>query len=141
MTTVCRSVAEAADRPYSHVVVTTKAIPDLYRTPQILAPLLAPGYSGKYPQPTYVLFQNGLNVEVDLFNAIKALGKGDPKIIGMAVYIATNLLDDNVVEHSHYVCSVRILSSRMYIIDISTLGPRSDGFIQSGPHYHNQYSI
>lgn len=109
---VCSSVAQAADRPYSHVVVTTKAIPELIRTPQILAPLLTPGYSEKYPQPTYVMFQNGLNVEVDLFRALKSLGKGDPKIISTAIYVASNLLQDNVVKHSHSVYPLHILPDR-----------------------------
>jgi 2-dehydropantoate 2-reductase len=85
-------------------VVTTKAIPELIRTHTLLSPLLSPPYADKHPQPTYVLFQNGLNVEVDLYNALKELGKGEPKIISTAVYIGTNLSGDNVVEHGHGVC-------------------------------------
>src|ERR1700761_5021161 len=72
---VCRTVAEAADRSYAYVIVTTKAIPDVMRTPELLAPFLAPEYVEKYQQPTYVMLQNGLNVETDLFRAVKALGK------------------------------------------------------------------
>ena len=101
---VCESVSHAADRSYSHVVVTTKAVPELLRTPAILSPLLTPPYSDRHPQPTYVLLQNGLNVESDLYDAIKHLDKGEPRIISTAVWIATNLLDDNVVEHSDFVC-------------------------------------
>src|ERR1700691_2688563 len=100
---VCSSVAQASDQPYSHVVVTTKAIPELTRTPTLLSPLLSAPYTDTYPQPTYVLFQNGLNVEVDLYNALKKLGKGEPKIISTAVYIATNLVGDNIVQHNHFV--------------------------------------
>lgn len=100
---VCKSVAQAADRPYSHVVVTTKAIPELLRTPALLSPFLSLPYADKYPQPTYVLFQNGLNVEEDLYNALKNLDKGEPKVIGTAVYIGTNLLGDNIVEHGNFV--------------------------------------
>lgn len=130
-------MAQAADRPYSHVVITTKAIPDLIRTPQILAPLLTPGYSDKYPQPTYVMFQNGLNIEVDLFRALRSLGKGAPKIISTAIYTATNLLDANVVEHSHSVCPLYILLGRAQITENSISGPLVeivDGCIQAGLH-------
>ncbi|KAF8960910.1 ketopantoate reductase PanE/ApbA C terminal-domain-containing protein [Flammula alnicola] len=99
---LCKSVADAADRPYSYVVVATKAIPEVIKTSKILAPLLSAEYSAQFPQPTYVLVQNGLNVEADLYNAIKALGKGDPSIISTALWIFTNLLVPNVVEHNNY---------------------------------------
>ena len=64
--TVCKSVAEAADIQYSYVVVATKAVPDLIQTYKILEPLLSQDYVVRFSQPTYVLLQNGLNVEVDL---------------------------------------------------------------------------
>lgn len=99
---LCRSVADAADRPYSYVVVTTKAIPELMRTPKLLAPLLAARYTDQFSQPTYVLLQNGLNVEVDLYNALKELGNGDPSIISTALGIGTNLLAPNVVQHNDF---------------------------------------
>lgn len=100
---VCNSVTEAADQPYSYVIITTKAIPELIRTHALLSPLLSPPYSDKFPQPTYVLFQNGLNVEVDLYNALKKLGKGEPKIISSAIYVGTNMSADNVIEHDNEV--------------------------------------
>ncbi|KAF8153049.1 6-phosphogluconate dehydrogenase [Crassisporium funariophilum] len=99
---LCRSVEEAADRQYSYVMVTTKAIPELIKTSKILAPLLSTIYTEKFAQPTYVLMQNGLNVEVDLFNAINDLGKGAPSILSTAVWIGTNLLAPNVVEHNEF---------------------------------------
>ncbi|KDR77133.1 hypothetical protein GALMADRAFT_120230 [Galerina marginata CBS 339.88] len=99
---LCKSVGDAADRSYSYVVVTTKAIPDLVTTSQILAPLLSKQYNDKFPQPAYVLLQNGLNVEVDLFNSLKALPGGDPRIISTALWIGTNLLEPNVVEHNDF---------------------------------------
>ncbi|KAE9390643.1 6-phosphogluconate dehydrogenase C-terminal domain-like protein [Gymnopus androsaceus JB14] len=83
---LCDSVESAADRPYDYVILTTKAIPDLVKTPTILAPLLTSPYIDKHPQPAYVLLQNGLNVEVDLYQAIKALGKDEPKIIGTSLF-------------------------------------------------------
>jgi 2-dehydropantoate 2-reductase len=109
-TKVCSSIAQAADRPYSHVVVTTKAIPELSRTSTLLSPFLSPPYSDTYPQPTYVLLQNGLNVELDLYDAIKKLGKSDPKIISAAVHIGTNLVSDNIVEHNEFVRIKRDIS-------------------------------
>jgi len=100
---VCRSVAEAADQKYSYVVVTTKAVPDVIKTPQILAPLLSKEYINRFPQPTYVLIQNGLNVEVDLYNSIKALDHGEPSIVSTALWIGANLLSPNLVEHNDFV--------------------------------------
>ncbi|KAG1752111.1 ketopantoate reductase PanE/ApbA-domain-containing protein [Suillus lakei] len=96
------SVAEAADRPYSYVVLTTKAVPEVIKTPRVLEPLLSRPYSERYPQPTYVLLQNGLGVERDLYHSIKALNQDDPKIISTVVWIATNLVEKNVVDHNHF---------------------------------------
>jgi 2-dehydropantoate 2-reductase len=100
---VCKSVAEAADTQYSYVMVATKAIPELVQTSELLEPLRSLDYVARFSQPTYVLLQNGLNVEVDLYNSLKALGRGEPSIISTAVWIATNLLAPNVVEHSDFV--------------------------------------
>ncbi|THH12646.1 hypothetical protein EW146_g7503 [Bondarzewia mesenterica] len=80
---VFSSVAEACDRPYAYVLLTTKAIPEVIRTATLLSPLLSPSYVKAYPQPTYVLMQNGLNVEKDLYKAIESLGQV-PKIISTA---------------------------------------------------------
>ncbi|KAJ4489961.1 hypothetical protein J3R30DRAFT_3678482 [Lentinula aciculospora] len=99
---LCKSVESAADKPYDYVILTTKALPDIIKTPTILAPLLTSPYIDKYPQPAYVILQNGLNVEVDLYHAIKALGQGKPKIIGTSLYIGTNLLALDVVEHNGF---------------------------------------
>jgi len=99
---LCNSVAEAADRPYSYVLVTTKAIPELVKTSQILQPLLSPAYLEKFPQPTYVLMQNGLNVEVNLYNTLKAGGVDKPKILTSAVWIGTNLSAPNFVQHNDF---------------------------------------
>ncbi|TFK31810.1 ketopantoate reductase PanE/ApbA-domain-containing protein [Crucibulum laeve] len=97
-----KSVADAADRQYSYVVLTTKAIPEVATTPTILAPLLSPPYSDRYNQPTYILLQNGLNVERDLYNTLKNLKKGPPSIVSTSLYIGTNLVQPNVVEHSNF---------------------------------------
>ncbi|OAX43739.1 6-phosphogluconate dehydrogenase C-terminal domain-like protein [Rhizopogon vinicolor AM-OR11-026] len=96
------SVAEAADRPYSYVILTTKAIPEVIKTPRILEPLLSRPYIERYSQPTYVLLQNGLGVERDLYHSVKALNQGEPKIISTVVFIATNLVEKNIVNHNHF---------------------------------------
>ncbi|KAL4263664.1 Ketopantoate Reductase-Related [Pleurotus pulmonarius] len=98
---LCGSVASAADQAYDYVIVTTKAVPELKRTPEILSPLLSPEYTKRFSQPTYVLLQNGLNVERDLHDAIHKLDKGKPSIIGTALYVGTNLAAGNVVEHNN----------------------------------------
>lgn len=100
---VFRSIEEALDRPYSYVILTTKALPEINPTSKLLAPLLSSNYS--YPQPAYLILQNGLNVERDLYDAIKKLGKDEPKVIGSALWIGTNLLAEDVVEHNDFVCS------------------------------------
>ncbi|KAI0737284.1 6-phosphogluconate dehydrogenase C-terminal domain-like protein [Daedaleopsis nitida] len=93
----------ALDRPYSYVVLTSKAIPELQRTPSLLAPMLSPPYSDAHSQPTYVLMQNGLNVEVDLYDALKKLRPNEePRIISTAVWIGTGLVEKNVVEHNDF---------------------------------------
>lgn len=100
---MCKSVAEAADCAYSYVIITTKSVPEVAKTSAILAPLFSSEYTSKFPQPAYVFVQNGLNVEVDTYHAVKALGQGEPRIIGCAVYCLTNLLAPNVVEHADLV--------------------------------------
>ncbi|KAG8908583.1 hypothetical protein FRC01_007328, partial [Tulasnella sp. 417] len=93
---VVRTVAEAIDQPYDYVVITTKAIPELYPTPKIVAPLLSSDY--KHPQPTYVLMQNGLGVERELHAALqeKELTRS-AKIITGAIQIMTNMVGDAVI--------------------------------------------
>ncbi|KAL1760776.1 ketopantoate reductase PanE/ApbA-domain-containing protein [Schizophyllum commune] len=95
-------VAAAANQKYDYVFVTTKCIPDIVKTPTLLAPLLSAPYIDEHSQPVYVLMQNGLNVEKDLYNAIKALGKGEPRIISSSVFIGTNLIAPNVVGHNDF---------------------------------------
>ncbi|KII92998.1 hypothetical protein PLICRDRAFT_35165 [Plicaturopsis crispa FD-325 SS-3] len=98
-----KSVAEAADREYAFVVVTTKAIPEVSTTAALLSPFLAPPYTKTYKQPTYVLFQNGLNVEKDLQAALEGLDQDElPRIISASLFIHTNVLAGNVVDHSDF---------------------------------------
>ncbi|KIO32798.1 hypothetical protein M407DRAFT_18263 [Tulasnella calospora MUT 4182] len=93
---VVRTVTEAVDQAYDYVVVATKAIPELYSTSEMVAPLLSSDY--KYPQPTYVLMQNGLGVERDLHAALQEKkGTRSARIITGAVVIMSNVIGDTVV--------------------------------------------
>jgi len=77
------------------------AIPELATTPQVLAPLLSSLYASQHEQPVYVLLQNGLGVERDLYHSVKTLGRGEPRILSTVVWIGTNL-KGNVVEHNNF---------------------------------------
>ena len=110
---VVKSVQEAADRTYTYVLITTKALPDINPTPQILGPLLVPEYTKKHAPPTLVILQNGLGVERDLYRAVQsAWTKSKPKILSAAVYIQANLIGDrDVVEQGPFVgffCSIAL---------------------------------
>ncbi|CAE6485742.1 unnamed protein product [Rhizoctonia solani] len=98
-----KSVAEAADRAYKYVLITTKALPDVNPTPEILAPLLTEEYSKHYPPPTFVILQNGLGVEKDLYATIESCWKAEPRVLSAAVYIQANLVGDrDVVEQGPF---------------------------------------
>ncbi|KAG8927192.1 hypothetical protein FRC00_002226 [Tulasnella sp. 408] len=93
---VVRTVTEAADQAYDYVVIATKAIPELYPTSELVAPLLSPDY--KHPQPTYVLLQNGLGVERDLHAALQEKeSTRSARIITGAIQIMSNLVGDAVM--------------------------------------------
>jgi len=94
---IFKSVLDASDRPYSHVIVTTKSLPEMTPASLLLAPLLKP----QGTPSVFVMLQNGLNVEKDIYSAVKQLGKGEPKIISTALWIGTNVLPGNIVDHSH----------------------------------------
>jgi len=102
MISVLPSIPQALDRSYDYVIVSTKAIPEITRTPTLLSPLLTLPYAGTHLQPTYVLLQNGLNVEKDLYIALKEIEE-EPKIISTAVRIGTNMTNANIVEHNELV--------------------------------------
>jgi hypothetical protein len=145
---VCKSVADAADRQYSYVVVTTKAIPELTRTPQLLSPFLSASYNARFRQPTYVMMQNGLNVEVDLFDALTRLrlqGVLDeaPRILSVATWIAANLREPNIVDHGDFVsayCPHIIIKGQMLIYKFADLGPCTAGRLsESRFHYNGEY--
>ena len=96
-------------------MVTTKALPELTKTPDLLAPLLAQPYTSRYRQPTYVLMQNGLGVERDLYNALKKVNSAEgPRIISTAVWIGTTLVAPDVCEHNDFVCLIFLFIRKVY---------------------------
>ncbi|OJT11076.1 hypothetical protein TRAPUB_12405 [Trametes pubescens] len=97
------TIEKALDRPYEYVVLATKAVPEIRRNPDLLRPLLSAPYSDTHPQPTYVLLQNGLNVEVDLYAALQALRPAEePRIISTAVWIGAVAVSGDTVEHGNF---------------------------------------
>lgn len=105
---VARSIEEVLDIPFDYVIVTTKAVPEISTTAHLLKPL----FDGRYqhPQPTYVLLQNGLNVEKDLHTElIKRFEQ--PLIISCALYIMTNITANGDVMHGSFASG--ILSKRV----------------------------
>jgi 2-dehydropantoate 2-reductase len=94
------TISQALDREYAYVAVATKAIPEITSTTDLLAPLLEASY--KFPQPVYVLLQNGMGIEKDLHSAAVKLNKGTPRILHGAVWIGTNLVAPNVVVHGDF---------------------------------------
>ena len=77
--------------------------------------------SHSFLSPIHVLLKIGPNVEVALYNSLKGLGggRGEPSIISTAVWILTNLLAPNVVEHSDYVS----LSLEFSLFDLAHFSP------------------
>ncbi|KAH9852001.1 6-phosphogluconate dehydrogenase C-terminal domain-like protein [Lenzites betulinus] len=117
---LCSSIEQALDRPYDYVVLTTKAIPEIQRTPSLLRSLLTTPYINAHPQPTYVLFQNGLNVEIDLYEALKALRpEEEPRILSSAVWIGAVAKSGTEVEHGPFD-RVKLGVYRRSTTDLST---------------------
>ena len=113
---VCSSITEALDTPYAYVLVATKVLPSISPTSKLVAPLLSPE-TYKFPQPAFVLLQNGLGIEEDLYEAaasnLSKPGSGEagvsPRIVSCTIFIATNLISERVVEHMDFVRALRII--------------------------------
>jgi len=102
---VAKSVQDAIESglAFSYVLVTTKYLPDIITTAQILQPLLSDSYV--HPVlPTIVLMQNGLGIEEDIYAALKSYPKtlSSPMVISCAVYITASVLDDGSVIHGPF---------------------------------------
>jgi len=95
------SIDAACDRAYDFVAVATKSIPELSRTPTVLAPLLDAAYSARFGQPVYVIMQNGLDVERDLYEALRDAGHA-PRIVSTAIHIGARLDGPDTLVQSHF---------------------------------------
>jgi 2-dehydropantoate 2-reductase len=92
--TVVRDIHEVALDQFDYVFICTKAIPEVVSTPEILEPFI----SQTLVPPTYVLLQNGLGVEDDLYTALKKKNpNSDPMIVSCALYIMANVQEDGSV--------------------------------------------
>ncbi len=93
MNAVCRSVAEAADTAYAYTFLATKCVPEVLTTPKLLEPLLV----SQFEQPTYVLLQNGLGIEKDLYEHGVNVLKKPLNIVNTAIYLFASQEGPNTV--------------------------------------------
>lgn len=122
-----KSVHDAVESgiAFSYVLVTTKYLPDIITTTQILQPLLSDSYV--HPVlPTVVLMQNGLGIEEDIYAALKSHPKtvSTPMVISCAVYITVSVVDDGSVSHGPFVCNVSTRGSYAHWSRIGKIGDR-----------------
>ncbi|KAG2062479.1 hypothetical protein BDR04DRAFT_1123914, partial [Suillus decipiens] len=82
-------------------------------------PLLSSPYSERHAHPTYVLLQNGLGVERDLYHSAKALNHGEPKIISTIIRVGTNLVEKSVVVHNNYLFWISDIDSVRTCVSIA----------------------
>jgi 2-dehydropantoate 2-reductase len=106
---VARTIDEVLDTKFDFVFISTKLVPEIITTDRVLGPLITSAY--KHPQPIYVLLQNGLGIERDLYRALKENHSQPPVIISTALYIVCNVVAVNVT-HGPFVSETSIQSWR-----------------------------
>ncbi|GAA5922441.1 uncharacterized protein JCM15063_003303 [Sporobolomyces koalae] len=92
-----KDTAEANDRAYKYIIVTTKALPDILPTASILAPFLESNLNQSVDLedgPTVVLIQNGIGIEHGLQTAYPQV-----PIISVVAWIGANLHAGPLVTH------------------------------------------
>ncbi|KAF9017352.1 6-phosphogluconate dehydrogenase C-terminal domain-like protein [Hymenopellis radicata] len=127
---LCRSVAEAADTAYRYTFLATKCVPEILTTPKLLEPLL----TSQFEQPTYVLLQNGLGIEKDLYEHGLNVLKKPLNIVNTAIYLFasqegpnTVAVDDaervevGIYRHSDYTTTVNSDSELRILNDVKDL--------------------
>lgn len=100
----------ACDQRFDYVFLCAKSIPEVANNLRILEPLVNAYHTSS--QPTYVILQNGLGVERDLYYALKEKSQGSqmtrdgqevtdrgPLVISGALYIMANVLENGDVIH------------------------------------------
>ncbi|GAA5896582.1 hypothetical protein JCM5296_004182 [Sporobolomyces johnsonii] len=92
-----QDAAEANDRAYKYIIVSTKCLPDLLPTASILAPFLEADQNQSIDLedgPTVVLIQNGIGIEHGLQSAYPQV-----PIISVVAWIGANLKPGPRVTH------------------------------------------
>lgn len=97
---MAKTINDVLDTKFDFVFISTKLVPEITTTDRVLGSLITGAY--KHPQPTYVLLQNGLGVEKDLWRALKENHSQPPVIISTALYIACNVVGIDVT-HGPFV--------------------------------------
>lgn len=105
---VYSSIAAAAVKRYDYVIVTSKCVPEVLPTSKVLEPLLRDVYTSAYGQPTYILFQNGFDIERELYKRLRTVTER-PSVISAALHIFTNQ-NGAVVNHNAYVRDLSVHS-------------------------------
>ncbi|PVG00680.1 6-phosphogluconate dehydrogenase C-terminal domain-like protein [Serendipita vermifera] len=87
---VVRTVEEAADTNYDYIIGCFKAVPDVQSTPKLLGPLLE-------KSNTFVLIQNGINIERDL-----QVAKPSSTVISGCAWIDCTLVENyRILRHGN----------------------------------------
>lgn len=93
-------------------------MPDVSPTSKLLAPLIGSTYP--HPQPTYVLLQNGMGVEKDLYANLLSAMSTPPRIITCAVFV-TAQADGNVINNNGMAVSPLRMTFSCYLHQIDNL--------------------
>ncbi|CAL1712479.1 unnamed protein product [Somion occarium] len=95
---VVRTVAEAADRPYTFIVCAMKCVPEVIKTTHILRPLLQK--LSDSPATAIVLLQNGIGIEDDFLEWLDRHNLGNNVISGCAWVDTTAVNEGKTVTQS-----------------------------------------
>ncbi|CAG8453072.1 9397_t:CDS:2 [Acaulospora colombiana] len=93
---VVRSIDEVLDTAFDYVIISTKAVPEIKTAAQLLEPLLSSHYI--HPHPAYVFLQNGLEVERDVYLALKERNLTGT-LVSAAIYIIANISPNGDIIH------------------------------------------
>ncbi|PVG03059.1 6-phosphogluconate dehydrogenase C-terminal domain-like protein [Serendipita vermifera] len=96
---IAKTIEEVLDTAFDLVIISTKSVPEVMTTAQLLEPLLSSRY--QHPQPTYVFLQNGLGVEKDVYASLKERNL-TATLISCALYIMTNITASFDVSHGTF---------------------------------------
>ncbi|ORY91873.1 ribosomal protein L35Ae-domain-containing protein [Syncephalastrum racemosum] len=121
--TVVRTVSEAArsGEPFDYIVVTLKALPDIYSVPDIIAPAVVEG------KTTIVLIQNGIGVEEPVAQRFP-----NNPLISVAAYIGTAQNEPGLIQMTANVESLAIGHYAASKVDAKVTTDRFIELLQAG---------